>query len=143
MAIVKRMGFEGLLYRGVAGTTAATQVTNSRDITEGFGTEQGETTERGDGSAPPITYKRVTGRNYNIKWNMTEDSGDASLTAIKAAAAAGTPIAIRTKSYSAGTGVDGDVIITAIDQGKPLKGEQTVDITAEPNNDNRAFQFNV
>jgi hypothetical protein len=143
MAITKRMGFEGLLYRGSAGTTAATQVTNSRDITESFSTEQGETTERGDGSAPPITYKRITGRNYNIRWNMTEDSGDASLTAFKAAAAAGTPVAIRTKSYSSGLGVDGDVVIVSVEQGKPLKGESTVDITAEPNNDNRAFQFNV
>lgn len=138
-----RMGYEGLLYRGTAGSTAATQVTNSRDITESFGTQQGETTVRGDSSVPPIECYRVTARSYDLKWNMTEDDTDTSLTAFKAAAAAGTPIAVRTKSYSSGTGVDMDVIIVSIEQGKPYKGEATVDITAKPCRDNRTPQFNV
>jgi len=136
------MGFEGELYYGAAGATASTKITNSRDITEDFGNEKGNTTVRGDGSAPPIRTQRVTERTYSLNWQMTEKSNDATLTALKAAVAAGTPVAIRTKSYSSGTGVDGDMILS-MQTGKPLNGEQTIDFTAEPNDDNRAFQLNV
>ncbi len=143
MALAKRMGFEGLIYQGSAGSTAATQMTNIRDITESFGTETGDTTVRGDGSSPPITTKRVTGRTYSLKFNMTEKSDDTSLAALKVAAAAGSPVAIRTKSYTSGTGIDMDMVITAVENGKPLKGEATLDFTLEPNDDNRTPQFNV
>lgn len=139
---VKKMGFEGILLYGVAGTTAATAVTNSRDITESFGTETGETTVRGDGSAPPIVTARVTARTYSLGFQMLDKSDDTTLAALKAAAVAGTPVALRTKSYSSGTGIDGDVILT-FENGKPLKGEATLDFTAVPNDDSRAFQFNV
>lgn len=139
-----RMGFEGILLRGTAGSTAATAVTNSRDITESFDADTGDTTVRGaDGSGPPIETVRITRRKYDLQWNMTEDDTDTSLTAFKAAAAAGTPIAIRTKSYTSGTGIDMDMVITSIKQGKPINGESTVDITAKPNRDNRTPQFNV
>ena len=48
---VKKMGFEGKIYYGTAGSTASNELTNSRDITYGFDTGDGETTVRGDGSA--------------------------------------------------------------------------------------------
>lgn len=142
MAKTKRMGFEGKIYYGAQGSTAATEITNSRDITESFGTGKGETTTRGDGSAPPIETFQVTSRTYSIKWQMTEKSDDTTLAALKAAAVAGTPVAIRTKSYSSGTGIDMDVILE-VENGKPYKGEATLDFTGTPNDDNRTPQFNV
>jgi hypothetical protein len=136
------MGFEGLFYYGAAGSTASTQITNSRDITESFATDKGSTTIRGDGSAAPLKTSRVTGRDYNLKWQSVYKSDDTTLLALIAAAVAGTPVALRTKSYSSGLGVDADFILE-FENGKPLAGEQTLDFTATLNDDNRAPQLNV
>lgn len=141
MAVTK-MGFEGQLFYGTAGSTAATQITNCRDIAYNVDTETGETTTRGDGSAPPIKTERVTGRMVDITWQMLNKTTDTSLTALIAAAVAGNPVAIRTKSYSSGLGFDGDVILK-FKLNKPLKGEQTYDWTATPNDDSRAPSLNV
>jgi Tfp pilus assembly major pilin PilA len=139
---VKKQGFEGLIYYGTAGSTAATQITNSRDISETIDIEEGDTTVRGAGSSPPIKTSRVTGITYGLDWQMVEKSDDTTLTALKAAAVAGTPIAIRTKSYASGTGYDGDMVIK-FKKGTPLKGEQTYDFTGVPNDDNRTPQLNA
>jgi len=139
---VKKVGFEGLLYYGAQGSTAATQVTNSRDISEEFTTEKGDTTVRGDGSAPPKNTSRVTSLGYKLTFQMVMKSDDTTLLALIAAAVAGTPVALRTKSYSSGLGVDADFVLD-FSHGKPLKGEQTLDFTAELNDDNRAPSLNV
>lgn len=138
----KKVGFEGLLYYGSQGSTAATAVTNSRDISEEFTTEKGDTTVRGDGSAPPLNTSRVTGRGYKLTWQMIYKTDDTTLLALVAAAVAGTPVALRTKAYSSGLGVDADFVLD-YSAGKPLKGEQTVDFTAELNDDNRTPLLNV
>lgn len=128
---VTKMGFEGEIYYGVAGSTGATQITNSRDITISLDPERGDTTVRGSGAAAPIGTKQVTGVNWSCDWNMLEKSDDTTLAALKAAAVAGTPVALRLKDHSAGSGFDGDVTLS-FRAGKPLKGEQTWDFTAEP-----------
>lgn len=138
----KKMGFEGIIKYGAQGSTAGTVISNTRDITETFDIEEGDTTVRGDGTSPPIKTGRVCGRTYSIDWQMLEKSDDATLTALKTAAVAGTPVAIRTISHSTGKGYDGDMIIK-FKKGLPLKGEQTVDFTGTPNDDNRAPQLDV
>lgn len=132
----KKMGFEGLAYYGVAGSTAATLLTNTRDMAYNLATDKGDTTVRGDGTAPPIGTSRVTRRNFTITFNMVNKEGDTALEAMRVAAYAGTPVAIRMKDYASGKGYDGDVILEC-DHGKPLGGEQTYDFTAEPNDDLR------
>ena len=140
MAVTK-MGFEGLLYYGVAGSTAATQVGNSRDINETYETEDGETTVRGT-SAIPISTFRVTCLNYSLEWTMLNKSSDATLTALRTAAATGAPVAIRTIDHSGSVGFDGDMIVK-MTKGKPLKGEQTFQFTGLPNDDNRTPLLNA
>lgn len=139
---VYKQGFEGLLYYGAAGSTAATAITNSRDITESFDTGEGETTVRGAGTSPPIESFHTTSRKYSIEWQMTMKSDDATLTALIAAAVAGTAVALRGKSYSSGLGPDGDFNLK-FKHGKPLKGEQTLDFSATPNNGSRELSLNV
>ena len=138
----KKMGFEGLIYYGVAGSTAGVQITNSRDITETFDHGTGNTTVRGDSSAPPIETERVTSRKYGLDWQMTYKSDDTTLLALIAAAAAGNPVAIRTKSFATGKGYDGDMNVKW-KHGKPLNGEQTLYFSGTPNDDNRAPQLDV
>lgn len=138
-----QMGFEGLIYYGPAGSQANQLIENSVDITESFGTETGSTKTRGPGTAPRVDTKRVTGLTYSLKVGMKEKKSDTILAALKAAKVTGAPVAIRTKDHTTGLGVDGDMIVTACEKGKPLNGEQTVDFTFEPNDDNRDFLMNV
>lgn len=139
---IKKMGFQGEIYQGPAGTQAPNRITNRRDITETFDIGEGDTTEAGDGTNPPIETSSVTSRKYGIEWNMLNKVGDTNLVSLMAAAVLGTPVAIRTKSYASGLGYDGDMIIK-VKRGMPLKGEQTLDFSGTPNDDYRAPLLNV
>lgn len=137
-----KMGFEGQIFYGAAGSTATNQLLNARDITETFDTEEGSTKRRGDGSTPPMNSFRVVGRTYSLEWQMIHKTDDSYLTAMIAAAVAGTPVAIRTKSYSSGLGYDGDMNLK-FKRGKPLNGEQTFDFTATVNEESRSASLNI
>jgi len=140
MAVTK-MGFEGLIYYGTAGSTAATLISNSRDISETYETEDGDTTVRGS-SGIPIGTARVTRLNYSLEWTMLNKSSDSTLTALRTAAATGAPVAIRTLDHSGSVGFDGDMIVK-MTKGKPLQGEQTFNFSGVPNDDNRAPLLNA
>jgi hypothetical protein len=137
---VKKMGFEGEIFYGTAGSTGATKITNSQDITITYDIEEGPTTVRGSGSSPPINTSRVTALSFSVEWTMLLKSDDTTLENLRVAAAAGNPVAIRLKDYSSGKGYDGDCILN-VNHGVPLKGEQTVRFTGKPNDDNRTPQL--
>lgn len=141
MAVTK-MGFEGLVYRGSAGSTASTQITNIRDVNYNIDRGDGDTTVKGDGSAVPIGCARAVRLDVTIDFLMLNKSDDTSLEALRTAAAAGTPVALRLKDYSSGKGFDGDVLLS-VQHGEPIGGEQTYQFTATPNNDNRTPQLYV
>lgn len=129
--MAERMGFEGILYYGVAGSTAATQLTNCRDITVEEDHERGDTTVRGDSSAPPIGTEAVTKRMLSIEFVMLNDSSDTSLEALRVASAAGAAVALRGKDHSAGKGPDADFTVT-VSKPWPLNGEQVVTFKGVP-----------
>ncbi len=137
-----KMGFQGLVYYGAAGSEATTLITNSRDMSITPGHATGDTTVRGDGTAPPIETKQVTKRTWSCDWTMLEETNDTTLEALRVAVAAGAPVALRMKDHSAGKGFDGDVILTQ-KTGKPLEGEATIDFTATPTYVTRAPQIYV
>jgi hypothetical protein len=138
----KKMGYEKVLYYGTAGSQAGTQLTIIRDVTYNVTSEKGETTANGDGSTPPITTERVTGITAELGFDMINDSSDASLASMIAAARAGTTVALYYKDYSSGKGFDGDVILE-VENGAPYKGEQTFSFTARPNDDDRTPSLNA
>lgn len=129
--MANKMGFEGKLYYGAAASEATTEVTNSRDISYNLDHDTAETTVRGTGTTPPIKVERVVARSVGIEWTMLMDDTDATLTALLTAAAAGTPVALRTKDKSAGKGFNGDVTVS-VKHGMPIKGEQTYQFSAKP-----------
>ena len=138
-----KMGFEGEIYYGAAGSTASTLLTNIRDESYDFDHGSGDTTVRGTGSAPPIETGRATSRKVTLGWNMTNDPTDTALAALLTAAYGSTPVAIRTKDRAAGKGFDGDVYLK-VKHGKPLKGEQTYDFSVDTvTRENRAPQLYV
>jgi hypothetical protein len=125
--MAKKMGYQGLLYYGTKGSTAATQVLQRVDATYDIDVETGSTTSAGNGSSVPINTGEATALTGQITFNMIVDSNDAALVAMRAAAATGDPIALRFVAFSGSTGLNADCVIK-ITQGAPLKGEQTADI---------------
>ena len=134
MAGATRMGYEGQLLYGTAGSTAATLVTNCVDLDYDTAAEKAPTTVRGAGTTPPIETERVTSIKPTITWKMLNKPADTTLSALVAAARTGAAVALRTKSYSAGTGYDGDCTLS-VKNGMTLKGEASFDFTATATDD--------
>lgn len=126
-----KMAFEGVLYRGTAGTTAATQITNHRDCTIDNTLTKADTTVSGTGAGPSMESSRVTSIAHQLTFTLLNKIDDASLTALRTVAAAGTPIALRGKDYSSGKGPDFDYTVEE-SHGRPFKGEQTFQFTCTP-----------
>jgi len=137
-----RMGYELRIFYGTAGSTATNLIENAMDVDVNQDPTWGNTTTRGDGSVPPIQTARVTTRAFEASWTMLNKTGDAALTAIRAAAAAGTPLAIRTEDYNGGTGFDGDCEF-GVSQTAPIEGEQAFTVTARATRALRTPQLNV
>lgn len=123
-----KMGFEGQFLIGTAGSTASTLMENTRDITEGWEHETGDTTVRGDGTDRPIGTGDVTRRNYTLEVTVLYDTSDTGVQDLIEAASTGDAIAIRTKDYASGKGVDADATCAA-SRPMPLAGEQVITFT--------------
>jgi hypothetical protein len=125
-----RMGYERQLFYGTAGTTGTTQLTNVVDINHDIALEFGDTTVRGDSATLPIGTQKPTKRTPNISWQMRDQPNDADLVILRAAAKAGTAVALVIKEFnSAGVATtifDGDCNVT-VSEGHPLAGEATFD----------------
>lgn len=130
MATVK-MGFEGLLYYGAAGSTASTLLTNCQDIKLDLDVERGNTTVRGAGTSPPVKTSAPTAIVVGIEFTMINDTTDTALAALKTACAAGTGVALRGKDHASGKGPDADFNLS-MSNPWPLAGEQAITFTAEP-----------
>jgi hypothetical protein len=125
------MGFEGMLYYGVPGSTASTLIENCKDITITRDVERGNTTVRGDSTVPPIETEHVTLRKLQIEFVMLNDSTDSVVEAMRVAVATGAAVALRGKDYASGKGPDADFTLAQSDPW-PLNGEQAITFTATP-----------
>ena len=128
-----KMGFEGLAYHGTKGSTASTLIANRRDITFDTDPQMAPTTVCGDGATPPIECEAVATRKWSCTITMPHSASDAVLEAFRVAAAAGTAVALRLKSYASGKGYDGDANVKESYNG-PMNGEQVYSYTLTPNN---------
>ena len=138
-----RSGYQGILYYGTAGSTAATQVTGCEDLNYQTDQERAETTTRGSGSSVPIKVEDVVALSAEITWSMFLSTSDTTLTALIAAARTGAAVALRTKSYSSGLGFDGDCNVSVTHE-MTLKGASKFNFTATPTNAaGRTPQLNV
>ena len=134
MATHFKMGFEGQIKYGVAGSAATVLLENTGDITYTLSHERGDSTVRGDSSGPPIQTSSVTARIAGVEFQMKNYPSDASLEAMRVACAAGTPVAIKCRDHATGKGFDGDVNVE-VSSPYPLGGEQVVSITCTPTRD--------
>lgn len=124
------MGYQGLIYHGTKGSTAATQILNCTDVSYEISVSTGSTTVRGTGASVPIETGEAVALAGKITFTMIANSTDTSLVTLLAASATGDPVALRYIRATGLLGLDADCIISA-KQGAPLNGEQTVDFTVE------------
>jgi hypothetical protein len=137
-----KAGYEGQLFYGLAGATAATQVTNCTDLDYDQQPQRAPTTDRGDGTAVVIETSQIVSVKPVITWTMFNRPADTTLQALIAAAKTAAVVALRTKDYSAGKGFDGDCNVS-YKHGKPLNGMQTLVFTAEAAREGRTPQLYV
>lgn len=125
--MAKRMGFEGELYWGTAGSTAATELTIARDVSYKFENTEADISDR----ASLVDVFDVAGVKFSLEFEVNNQNTNAFIAAARAATIAGTAVAFRTKDRDSGWGVDADFII-GVDESQPLRDAQRIKITATP-----------
>lgn len=129
--MAKRMGFEGELYWGTAGSTAATELTIARDVSYKFESTEADISDR----ASIIDLSDVAGVKFSLEFEVNNQNTNAFIAAVRAATIAGTAIAFKTKDRDSGWGVDGDFIVS-VDESQPLRDAQRIKVTATPTDKN-------
>ena len=129
-ATIKR-GFEGKVFIGTAGTTAATQLVERTDITYNITLEKADSTAAGDGTTLPLKTVEAVAAAVEISWSMlykTEDTNIATMLNNCGGSGIGTPMAVKIMRH----GSDAD----------PFDGDCFLDIaTAMPLSENEKFEI--
>ena len=125
--MAKRMGLEGELYWGAAGSTASTELTIARDVSYKIETTEADVSDR----SVYIDIMAPAGGKFSLEFEVNNQDTNAFIAAVRAAAWGGTAIAFRTKDKSGGYGVDGDFIVS-VDETQALRDAQRIKVTASP-----------
>jgi len=122
------LGKDGKLYFGVAGTTAATEMGNVRDVTLTMEAGTADVTTRANfgwrATAPTL-------RECTCEFEMVWDPADPGFTAIKNAFLASSLIALKILDKANGQGPDGDFAITSFSRKEALEEAIIVSVTAK------------
>ena len=122
------LGKDAKLYHGVAGATAATEMSNVRDVTLTLEAGEADVTTRANSgwraTAPTL-------RECTCEFEMVWDPTAAGFTAIKNAFLASGLIALKILDKTGGQGPDGDFAITSFSRNEALEEAITVSVTAK------------
>jgi TP901-1 family phage major tail protein len=122
------LGMNAKLYHGVAGATAATELTNVRNVTLNLEAGEADVTTRANSgwraTAPTL-------RECSVEFEMVWDPADAGFTAMKDAFLTGGLIALKVLDKANGQGPDGDFSITSFSRSEELEEAITVSVTAK------------
>jgi hypothetical protein len=129
--MAKRMGFEGKLYWGTAGSTAATELKIARDVSYKLESTEVDVSDRNS----IIDISDVAGIKFSMDFEVNNQSTDAFVAAARTACAAGTAMAFRTRDTTSGWGVDADFVIS-LDESQPLRDAQRIKVTCTPTDKN-------
>ena len=132
MAIV--LGLDAKLLRGTAGATAATEVTNVKDLSLNLESGEADVTTRAT-----VGWKAsvATLKEASLEFGMLYDTEDADFTAFQEAYFSNTPLALFVTDGSGG-GLDADWSITGFSMEQNLEEAVTVSVTAKPTASTRA-----
>jgi hypothetical protein len=133
-----RMGFDGKLYYGTAGSQAATEMTNCKDPVVTMETGMADVTRRGSGR---VRSKKPTLKDVSIEWTMIDVASDAAIAAVRAAFWNHTPIALWARDADDGEGPDGDFYISSFTRDEANEEGMSYKIKAEPCDENRTLAW--
>lgn len=130
-----RLGMDAKLYYGAAGGTAATELTNVKDVTLSLETGEADVTTRANEGWRATV---ATLKDGSVEFEMVWDTQDAGFAAIKDAFFNNTPIALAILDGEGGSGLDADFTITSFSRSEALEEAITVSVTAKPTYSTRA-----
>jgi len=134
MAIV--LGLDAKLLRGTAGTQAATEVTNVKDLTLNLESGEADVTTR---ATQGWKVSAATLKEASLEFTILYDTADADFTAFRTAYFSNTPLALFiTDGGTVSHGLDADFSITAFTVEQPLEEAVSVSVTAKPTASTRA-----
>jgi hypothetical protein len=122
-----KIGLEAKLYRGTAGSQAATEMKNVKDLTLTVEKDEADISSR----ASSWALVRAKMKKGSIDFKMNWDASDADCLAIKTAFFADTALAFFVTD-GAGTGLDADFEILKFAENQPLVTGQEVDVSIKP-----------
>lgn len=137
MAIV--LGLDAKLFRGTAGSRAATEVTNVKDLTLNLESGEADVTTR---ATKGWKASAATLKEASLEFTILYDTEDADFTAFQAAYFGNTPLALFVSDgQDTAHGLDADFSITAFSVEQPLEEAISVSITAKPTASTRAPEW--
>ena len=137
MAIV--LGLDAKLFRGTAGSRAATEVTNVKDLTLNLESGEADVTTR---ATKGWKASAATLKEASLEFTILYDTEDADFTAFQAAYFGNTPLALFVSDgQDTAHGLDADFSITAFSVEQPLEEAISVSINAKPTASTRAPEW--
>ena len=122
------LGLNCVLYRGDAGQTASTEMTNVKDVELNLTTGEADITTR---AANGWRAYAATLKEASLTFQMNYESDDVDLKAIQTAFMNNSAIAFLVGDDK-GNGLDADFVITEFNIPQPLEEAVTVSVTAKP-----------
>ena len=133
-----KLGLEGKLYHGTAGSTANTELKNAKDVTLNLESSEADVTTRAN-NGWKATFAAL--KDASIEWTMLWDPADTGFVAIRNAYFGNTAIALAVLDGENGEGLDADFAITKFSREEPLEEAMSVSVTAKPTYSTRAPQW--
>ena len=122
------LGLNCVLYRGEAGQTASTEMTNVKDVEMNLTTGEADITTR---EANGWRAYASTLKEASLTFQMNYEADDTDLKAIQTAFMNNSAIAFLVGDDK-GNGLDADFVITEFNIPQPLEEAVTVSVTAKP-----------
>ena len=129
-----RIGLEAKLFYGTAGTQAATEAKNVKDVTLSLEAGSADITTR---AANGWRVKKATLKEGSLEFGMNYNTEDVLCSTVLTNFLSGTPLAFFVTD-GAGTGLDADFTLTNCSIEQPLEEAISVSVTAEPTDAGRA-----
>jgi hypothetical protein len=122
------MSLDAKLYRGEAGTTAATEVNTCKDVSVKI--KKGEAKISSRASRWALVKGSLKEMEFEVEFSS--DSSDEHLTALIAAFISDTPLAFRIADKVSGQGPDADFEIMEMDDTQKLEDQVIIKFTIKP-----------
>lgn len=122
------IGLDAKLYRGTAGSTAATEVSNVKDLS--LRVEKGEA----DVSTRASVWEliKTTLKKGTVEFQMQNIENCPHVAAIASAFYSDTALSFLILDKASGKGVDADFEVVSFGREEPLKEGQTIPVTIKP-----------